>query len=163
MQSSRKRGRGGGKERASLIHDRLDALQKSAKSDSQKIAYTIADVSTFEGARQAIETSMNITSSSSSSSHSVGRIPDTIFCCAGASKPGFFIEQTEEDFQSGFKTIYMTALSTSHVSVLCSAHYMTRSILLTVVHFTLARPLPSSLSKRANGMARLSWSAPPWV
>jgi 3-dehydrosphinganine reductase len=85
--------------------------QKYSLSPSQKIAYAVADVSTFEGASKAIDSSLDL----SPSSNAVGRVPDAVFCCAGGAKPGYFVQQTEEDFLSGFKTIYMTALSTSHV------------------------------------------------
>lgn len=73
-----------------------------------------ADVSTFDGARKALDSTLGQTDSSS---RSVGRIPDAVYCCAGGAKPGFFVEQTEQDFAQGIKTVYMTALCTSHVSV----------------------------------------------
>lgn len=43
-------------------------------------------------------------------------IPDTVFCCAGGAKPGFFLEQTEEDFEHGMKTDYWTCLATAHAA-----------------------------------------------
>lgn len=77
--------------------------QAAAKSNSQNIDYIAADVSTFEGAKRAIE--------------SCRVVPDTVFCCAGGAKPGFFIEQTESDFEKGIKTDYWTCLATAHVSL----------------------------------------------
>ena len=68
----------------------------------QKITYVAADVSTFEGACEAIK--------------KCPFVPDTVFCCAGGAKPGFFAEQTESDFEDAVKTDYFTALSTAHVS-----------------------------------------------
>lgn len=77
--------------------------QAAAKSDQQKIEYVAADVSTFEGAKRAIE--------------SCSVVPDTVFCCAGGAQPGFFLNQTESDFEQGMKTDYWTCLATAHVSV----------------------------------------------
>ncbi|UZJ53196.1 hypothetical protein CBS101457_002516 [Exobasidium rhododendri] len=94
------------------LEEAISLVKSRIVSPSQKIAYTVADVSTFEGASNAIESTLDV----SSSPDAVGRIPDTVFCCAGASKPGYFVQQTEADFLSGFKTIYMTALSTSHAA-----------------------------------------------
>lgn len=76
--------------------------QASAKSPQQTIQYVAADVSTFEGAKKAIE--------------KCSAVPDTVFCCAGGAKPGFFLEQTESDFEKGMKTDYWTCLATAHVS-----------------------------------------------
>lgn len=59
-------------------------------------------MSTFEGAKKAIE--------------QCATVPDTVFCCAGGAKPGFFLEQTESDFEKGMKTDYWTCLATAHVS-----------------------------------------------
>lgn len=39
-----------------------------------------------------------------------------MFCCAGGAKPGFFLEQTESDFEKGMKTDYWTSLATSHAA-----------------------------------------------
>lgn len=68
----------------------------------QQIKYVAADVSSFEGAKRAIE--------------ACNKVPDAVFCCAGGAKPGFFLEQTEADFEKGMKTDYWTCLATSHVS-----------------------------------------------
>ena len=35
-----------------------------------------------------------------------GRCPDALFLCAGASRPGFFIEQTEESFKAGIQMTF---------------------------------------------------------
>lgn len=85
-----------------LCADPLHA-QTSAASSTQRINYVAADVSTFEGARKAID--------------ACEVVPDTVLCCAGGAKPGFFLEQTEADFEAGMKTDYWTCLATAHVSV----------------------------------------------
>lgn len=76
--------------------------QRCRRNSLQKITYVAADVSTFEGACEAIK--------------KCPFVPDTVFCCAGGAKPGFFAEQTESDFEDAVKTDYFTALSTAHVS-----------------------------------------------
>ncbi|PWN48133.1 NAD(P)-binding protein [Violaceomyces palustris] len=80
----------------------LGKVKQSASSTSQKIDYVASDVSTFQGAKRAVD--------------SCQRVPDAVFCCAGGAKPGFFLQQTEEDFQAGMKTDYWTCLATSHAA-----------------------------------------------
>ena len=116
------------------------ALQKVAKKPSQRIAYVSADVSTFAGAKAAFEASTSGASAaaaslSSSSSEPVGRIPDAVFCSAGGAKPGFFIEQNEQDFEQGIKTVYMTALCTAHVSLDALARWSRSVGELTSIRF----------------------------
>lgn len=86
----------------SKLRESVEKVKAAAKSNSQNIDYIAADVSTFEGAKRAIE--------------SCRVVPDTVFCCAGGAKPGFFIEQTESDFEKGIKTDYWTCLATAHAS-----------------------------------------------
>ncbi|MCO5565368.1 hypothetical protein L7F22_019041 [Adiantum nelumboides] len=94
--------------------EKLEAAVRQIKKNAhsgQKVSYVVADVSTFESARKALESA-----SSGQDQGKVDRIPDVVFCCAGASKPGYFIEQDESRFAEGIKTIYMTALSTAHAT-----------------------------------------------
>ncbi|KAJ9473886.1 3-ketodihydrosphingosine reductase TSC10 [Pseudozyma hubeiensis] len=86
----------------SKLREAVGKVKAAAKSKDQKIEYVAADVSTFEGAKRAIE--------------SCSVVPDTVFCCAGGAKPGFFIEQTESDFEKGMRTDYWTCLATSHAA-----------------------------------------------
>lgn len=97
------------------LKEAVDQIKK-ANSTSQRVGFVVADVSTFEGAKQALQIASSDQESESSNHKSVGRTPDVVFCCAGASKPGFFLEQSETDFTNGIKTIYMTALSTAHAA-----------------------------------------------
>ena len=41
-------------------------------------------------------------------------IPDYVFCCAGASNPGFFLEQDHTTFESGMKLNYMGTFNVAH-------------------------------------------------
>ncbi|PWN32343.1 NAD(P)-binding protein [Meira miltonrushii] len=91
------------------LESAVEEIKKFAES-GQKVAYVAADVSTFEGARKALELA------SGQDQGKVARVPDVVFCCAGASKPGYFLEQDESHFTEGIKTIYMTALSTAHAA-----------------------------------------------
>lgn len=86
------------------------ALQKSARTSSQKVGFVSADMSDFEEAKTALATA-----SDSGLVDQVGRVPDAVFACAGGAQPGFFLEQKQSNFEKGFKIIYMTALATSHV------------------------------------------------
>ena len=41
-----------------------------------------------------------------------GRCPDAVFLCAGASRPGFFVEQTESSLRAGMEaTFYAQAFT----------------------------------------------------
>ncbi|SPC62802.1 related to 3-ketosphinganine reductase [Ustilago sp. UG-2017b] len=84
------------------LREAVNKVKASAKSSQQQIQCVAADVSTFEGAKKAIE--------------SCSTVPDTVFCCAGGAKPGFFLDQTESDFEKGMKTDYWTCLATSHAA-----------------------------------------------
>ncbi|GAC95821.1 oxidoreductase [Pseudozyma hubeiensis SY62] len=86
----------------SKLREAVGKVKAAAKTEDQKVEYVAADVSTFEGAKRAIE--------------SCSVVPDTVFCCAGGAKPGFFIEQTESDFEKGMRTDYWTCLATSHAA-----------------------------------------------
>ncbi|CDU25246.1 related to 3-ketosphinganine reductase [Sporisorium scitamineum] len=86
----------------SKLREAVGKVKAAAKSDQQKIGYVAADVSTFEGAKRAVE--------------ACSVVPDTVFCCAGGAKPGFFLEQTEADFEKGMKTDYWTCLATAHAA-----------------------------------------------
>ncbi|SPO46803.1 related to 3-ketosphinganine reductase [Moesziomyces antarcticus] len=86
----------------SKLREAVEQVKAAAKSSQQRIEYVAADVSTFEGAKEAI------------ASRDV--VPDTVFCCAGGAKPGFFLEQTESDFEQGMKTDYWTCLATAHAA-----------------------------------------------
>ncbi|KAL9937851.1 hypothetical protein V8E36_003396 [Tilletia maclaganii] len=66
-----------------------------------------ADLSSFVGAKEALE---------KCAQGPDGSVPDTVFCCAGGAKPGFFVEQTEQDFEAGMRTDYWTALSVAHAA-----------------------------------------------
>lgn len=80
----------------------MTALTQTARvNPGQTIAYVSADVSTFQGAAEALA--------------KCPTTPDTVFCCAGGAKPGLFIEQTEADFEAAVRTDYFTALATAHV------------------------------------------------
>lgn len=96
--------------------------QADRKSNSQTVAFYPADLGSFAGAAEALKWAASSADGPSTgiSTHlaarPVGRVPDAVICCAGGAKPGWFIEQKEEDFKAGFQTDYMTALSTAHVS-----------------------------------------------
>ncbi|EPQ30953.1 uncharacterized protein PFL1_01142 [Pseudozyma flocculosa PF-1] len=88
----------------SKLQSAVDSIRASAKTSapSQRIDYVAADISTFAGAQHVVA--------------SCPVVPDTVFCCAGGAKPGFFLSQTEADFQAGIKTDYLTCLSTAHAA-----------------------------------------------
>ncbi|CAO1636071.1 unnamed protein product [Sympodiomycopsis kandeliae] len=95
-----------------------EAAFSARKSEAQKISFFPADVSSFAGAKEAIEWSASKSEKRTihSCSASVGEIPDAVFACAGGASPGFFLHQKEEDFQAGIKTNLQTALATSHAA-----------------------------------------------
>ncbi|WFC97208.1 hypothetical protein MBRA1_003874 [Malassezia brasiliensis] len=90
----------------SRTQSRLEAALREvegARVDAaQELRYVAADVSTFAGAQEALA--------------ACGAVPDTVFCCAGGAKPGYFVEQDEADFEAAVRTDYFTALATAHAS-----------------------------------------------
>ncbi|KAK0522968.1 3-dehydrosphinganine reductase [Tilletia horrida] len=66
-----------------------------------------ADLSTFAGAKDALD---------QCTQGANGSVPDAVFCCAGGATPGFFLQQTEKDFEAGVRTDYWTALGTAHAA-----------------------------------------------
>lgn len=82
--------------------------QAQRVSTAQQIRYVAADVSRFSGASAAVEQCGT---------------PDAVFCCAGGAKPGFFLEQDEQDFKQAVTMDYMTAVASAHAA----AHAMVRS------------------------------------
>lgn len=97
-------------------------MQAVRQSSKQRIAFFSADLTSFQGASQAVSwASASPSSDTSSADHActdvaVGRCPDAVFCCAGGSTPGWFLEQSQETFEAGFKTDYMTALGTAQAA-----------------------------------------------
>lgn len=82
--------------------DRALAEVESARVNKAQVFRVVAaDVSTFAGASAALA--------------QCGAVPDTVFCCAGGAQPGFFVEQTEADFEAAVRTDYFTALATAQV------------------------------------------------
>ncbi|WFD49820.1 hypothetical protein GLX27_004505 [Malassezia furfur] len=95
----------------------LREVEAARVDASQELQYVAADVSTFAGAQQALA--------------ACGAVPDTVFCCAGGAKPGYFVEQVEADFEAAVRTDYFTALSTAHASAKAMrAHHVAGRIVL---------------------------------
>ena len=46
-----------------------------------------------------------------------GRCPDAVFLCAGASRPGFFVEQTESSLRAGMEATFYAQAFTALVSL----------------------------------------------
>lgn len=111
------------------LQQALEKIKASSASSSQSHHYISADLSTFAGAREALSKHKELTGASA---------PHTVFCCAGGAKPGYFLDQTEEDFELGMKMDYWTALATSHVSCVLLPMRTPRAEKLTP---TIDRPL----------------------
>ena len=86
----------------------LRKIETFRQQEKQHLSYVVADVSTFAAASAALkDCPISI---------------DTVFCCAGAATPGYFLDQTEAEFDKGISLIYKTALSTAHVCMLTLTH-----------------------------------------
>ncbi|KZT62215.1 oxidoreductase [Calocera cornea HHB12733] len=82
----------------------LTQLETNRISPSQKLTIYSYDLSTAAGAQQALQAACELFG---------GQAPDAVFLCAGASRPVFFVEATEDDFKGQIETIYYTALWSS--------------------------------------------------
>ncbi|KAI0464648.1 hypothetical protein LJB42_002268 [Komagataella kurtzmanii] len=67
------------------------------------ISYVAADISKYDQCERVLE--------------EVGFSPDIVFCCAGSSVPGLFLELDEKTLSSGIDINYKTALYFSHVAL----------------------------------------------
>jgi 3-dehydrosphinganine reductase len=91
-----------------LIARNNDKLEKSKKYLSEiyqedRVIIRSADVKNYdqiEGLCAALERE--------------GIIPDMVFCCAGASDPGFFLEQDHSAFEEGIKLNYLGSVNVAH-------------------------------------------------
>ncbi|KAI0326049.1 oxidoreductase [Cubamyces sp. BRFM 1775] len=82
---------------AERLKKALDTLEQHRQSSSQVLkAYSFA-VDSESGSAAAL--------SAASKLHG-GRCPDALFLCAGASAPGFFVDQTEEALKAGMQMTY---------------------------------------------------------
>lgn len=50
--------------------------------------------------------------------------PDAVFCCAGSSTPGFFVEQDETSMRNGFDQTYWAQAWTALVCPFIFARYV---------------------------------------
>lgn len=70
-----------------------------------------------------------------------GRCPDAVFLCAGASRPGFFIDQTEESFRAGVEMTFGAQAFTALVSCIPYSYVPYASLKVSLSPFRHA-PLP---------------------
>jgi len=66
----------------------FQAAKSSPSSINQKVIHISSDLSQFETSASAYAESIRL--------HS-GRIPDYVFLCAGASRPGHFVEMSQKE------------------------------------------------------------------
>src|ERR1700733_4115955 len=88
-------------------------LQKNRISNDQILKSYSFSLDTGKAAAEAIE--------AASAAHG-GRVPDAFFLCAGASKPMFYLEMTEEDHTRGMNTGYWLQAWSAFVSSHLLAH-----------------------------------------
>ncbi|CAB4445907.1 unnamed protein product [Rhizophagus irregularis] len=90
----------------------LEEIKDAAKGreDYKNLIFNAisADVTNYEDSVRALNEACDL--------HN-GRAPDFIFCCAGACKPGLFIEQDISEFESGMQLNYHGTLYTVHEGV----------------------------------------------
>lgn len=96
----------------------LSIRQKNRTSDDQVLKSYSFSLDTAKAAAGAIE--------AASAAHG-GRVPDAFFLCAGASKPMFYLEMTEDDHTRGMTTGYWLQAWSAFVSLHVPALYMTRT------------------------------------
>ena len=86
--------------------------QKSRQSPEQKLKAYSHSLTDSAGSAAALQ--------EASDEHG-GKCPDTVFLCAGASHPGFFIEQDEDSLKRGMDDTYwvqaLSALVSHHTYI----------------------------------------------
>ncbi|RPD69274.1 oxidoreductase [Lentinus tigrinus ALCF2SS1-7] len=94
------------------LNKALEELEAARQNPQQVFRAYSFSVNTEAGSAAAIE---------AASEPFDGRCPDAFFLCAGASRPGFFVEQTEESLRTGMEQTYyaqaFTALAASKTMV----------------------------------------------
>ncbi len=80
--------------------------QKARKNPEQVFRCYSFPVNTEDGSAAAIK---------AASEPFGGRCPDAFFLCAGASRPGFFVEQSEESIKQGMEQTYYAQAFTALV------------------------------------------------
>ena len=70
----------------------------------QSIHYICADVTSFSSSKEALEQASKFMSNF-----------DCVFLCAGAAKPGLFLEQPVTDFEEGMRLNYFGSLYSAKV------------------------------------------------
>ncbi|EMD40770.1 hypothetical protein CERSUDRAFT_80424 [Gelatoporia subvermispora B] len=81
-------------ERLKTALEELEAMRQTPNQILKAYSYPVDNAT---GAEAALEAACE--------SHG-GRSPDSVFLCAGSSKPGFFVEQTEESLRRGMDETY---------------------------------------------------------
>lgn len=83
----------------------VDEIKQFIVSPSQVISGISADVSDALAMVKAFETAKDM----------AGRTPDLVFCCAGQSIPGWFVDQDPVLFENGMKVNYLGSVITAQV------------------------------------------------
>lgn len=77
------------------------AVQQLSMDTNAKIDMKMVDVCKYEQVKKAAEED--------------DEAPDVVFCCAGASRPGWFLKQSLQDFYDGMQLNYFGALHTARI------------------------------------------------
>eukprot|EP00158_Paraphelidium_tribonemae_P001962 Partr_v1_DN24999_c1_g1_i2_m45486 putative 3-keto-dihydrosphingosine reductase len=75
----------------------VEEIKNARVSDNQLINYVSADVTSAKEARDAVSKAYELT----------GMVPKTVFTCAGASKPGLFLDQDLNEYAQGMDLNYL--------------------------------------------------------
>lgn len=81
----------------------LELVHVPQGPENQCFKYVVADVSNAKACESVFG--------------QIGSIPDAVYCCAGAARPGMFIDLTSEELANSMKTVYDTALYFSHAAL----------------------------------------------
>lgn len=71
-------------------------LQELVKGKQNLVSYAVCDVTNYDQLKSSLA--------------SINLVPDILFCCAGMSKPGNFLQQPLSDFEQCMKLNYFGTL-----------------------------------------------------
>lgn len=93
----------------SKLRETANDLRTYAGSETQKISWISADAADAADCERIFR--------------EIEEIPDVVWCCAGAARPGFFVEMSPEVLRENLRTVYDTSMYFSHsaLKVLSSA------------------------------------------
>lgn len=106
------------------LKEKVKEIEKVRVNETQIVDYVRADLTKYSDASNVFEV--------------IGKSPDIVMCCAGSSKPGYFLKMTEKDLEGGVNINYNTAMNFAHCALkkMCTSDKTLQEELRHLVFFS---------------------------